>query len=81
MDAAALVVVGRSSLLAREFAARHPGINISVDWKRDDEKDFPERYSLAFSVNLFGKTAAPAAPAKAATPAAPPGKAATPPAK
>ena len=50
-----------------------PGINFSVDWKRDDEKDYAERYSLSFNISLFGKVEPPAAPAKpAAKPAATP---------
>ncbi len=49
-----------------------PGLNISVDWKKDDEKAYAELYSLAFSVTLFGKVPLPPAPAKPAAPAAVP---------
>lgn len=52
-----------------------PGVNFSVDWKKDDEKDFPEKNSLSFNVTLFGASSAPPPPvakgkAAAAKPAA-----------
>ncbi len=42
-----------------------PVINYNPDWKVDEEKDFAERYSISFSVALFGVTEKPAAPAAA----------------
>lgn len=48
-----------------------PGINISVEWKKDDEKDYTERYSLAFSVMLYGKGAPPPTPTKPTGPTKP----------
>lgn len=48
-----------------------PGLNINVDWKKDEEKGFAEGYSLAFTVTLVGPTQAPAKP-ESAPKAAPP---------
>ena len=52
-----------------------PGVNINVDWKKDDEKEFAERYSLSFTVSLYGKVVAPPTPAAAPRPGARPGAA------
>ncbi|HEX7897384.1 MAG TPA: hypothetical protein VF950_06470 [Planctomycetota bacterium] len=43
-----------------------PGLNINVDWKKTDEKDFSEAHALNFAVVLMGPVQAPAAPAGAA---------------
>ena len=40
-----------------------PGLNINVDWKKSDEKEYAEAYSLNFSVTLVGPVQAPAKPA------------------
>jgi hypothetical protein len=45
-----------------------PDVNINVDWKKDDEKDFQEKFSLSFTVSIFGRIQAPAAPAPAKPP-------------
>ena len=40
-----------------------PGLNINVDWKKVEEKDYSEGYSLNFSVTLVGPVQAPVRPA------------------
>jgi hypothetical protein len=40
-----------------------PGLNINVDWKKSEEKDFSEGYSLNFAVTLVGPIQAPPKPA------------------
>jgi hypothetical protein len=45
-----------------------PTLNFNPDWKLDDEKEHAERYSISFSVSLFGSLDVP----KPATAAAPP---------
>ena len=40
-----------------------PGLNINVDWKKSEEKDYAEAYSLNFNVTLVGPMQAPAKPA------------------
>lgn len=56
-----------------------PGLNINVEWKKDDEKDFPEGNSLSFVVTLIGPVQAPPPPAaRPAPPRAPGAPGATP---
>ena len=50
-------------------------MNINVDWKKVEEKDYTEAYSLNFAVTLMGPVQAPAKPAG---PVAPLKKAAAP---
>jgi hypothetical protein len=61
-----------------------PTINFNPDWKIDDEKDTAERFSISFTVSLFGsldvpKTGAPGAQPPKAAPAAPGGATSLPP--
>ena len=62
-----------------------PGLNFNLDWKLEDEKDFDDKFSIGFSISLFGppeklvaKTAAPAAPKPGAPTSAPPNPPGTP---
>ena len=68
----------RTSLKTNPILLRiMPDVNINVDWKKDDEKDFQEKYSLSFLVSVYGRIQAPGAPVKAPTPP-PPAAGATP---
>ena len=40
-----------------------PTLNINVDWKKSEEKEFTEAYSLGFTVTLVGPIQAPVKPA------------------
>lgn len=42
-----------------------PGLNINVDWKKDDEKSYQEGFSLSFNVTLVAPVMAPGKPAAA----------------
>jgi hypothetical protein len=39
-----------------------PGLNIDVDWKKTEEREYPEGHSLAFEVTLMGPFKAPPKP-------------------
>ena len=40
-----------------------PTLNINVDWKKSEERDYAEAYALNFSVTLVGPTQSPVKPA------------------
>jgi hypothetical protein len=52
-----------------------PTINFNPDWKIDEERDFSERYSISFSISLFGSMDVPKAPAPGTPPQAVPASA------
>lgn len=58
-----------------------PVINFNPDWKIDDEKEFAERYSISFSISLFGSLEIPKGPAPGTPPQAVPAAAGAPPPK